>query len=39
MKNLLPQSLPKLLPEETDSSVKEIQTTENKETPESLQTA
>ena len=39
MKNLLPQSFPKLLPEETDSSVKEIQTTENKETPESLQTA
>ena len=39
MKNLLPQSLPKLLPEETDISVKEIQTTENKETPESPQTA
>ena len=39
MKNLLPQSFPKLLPEETDSSVKEIQTTENKETPESPQTA
>ncbi len=39
MKNLLPQSLPKLLPEETDSSVKEIQTTENKETPVSPQTA
>jgi cytoskeletal protein CcmA (bactofilin family) len=39
MKNLLPQSLPKLLPEETDSSVKEIQTTENKETTVSPQTA
>jgi len=39
MKNLLPQSLPKLLPEETDSSAKEIKTTENKETPESSQTA
>ena len=39
MKNLLPQSFPKLLPEETDSSVKEIQTTENKETPEFPQTA
>ena len=39
MKNLLPQSLPKLLTEETDSSVKEIQTTENKDTPESPQTA
>ena len=39
MKNLLPQSFPKLLPEETDSSVKEIETTENKETPESPQTA
>ena len=39
MKNLLPQSLPKLLPEETDISVKEIQITENKETPESPQTA
>ena len=39
MKNLLPQSFPKLLPEETDSSVKEIETTENKETPESPQAA
>ncbi len=39
MKNLLPQSLPKLLPEETDSSVKEIQTTEKKETTVSPQTA
>ena len=39
MKNLLPQSFPKLLPEETDSSVKEIQTPENKETPESPQPA
>ena len=39
MKNLLPQSFPKLLPEETDSSVKEIQTTENKETTVSPQTA
>jgi cytoskeletal protein CcmA (bactofilin family) len=39
MKNLLPQSFPKLLPEETDSSVKEIETTENKEILESPQTA
>ena len=39
MKNLLPQTFPKLLPEETDSSVKEIQITENRETPESPQTA
>ena len=38
MKNLLPQSFPKLLPEETDSSVKEIETTENKEILESPQT-
>jgi len=30
MKNLLPQSLPKLLPEETKLSDKEIQTSENK---------
>jgi len=39
MKNLLPQSFPKLLPEETDSSVKEIETTENKEILESPQNA
>ncbi len=39
MKNLLPQSFPKLLPEETDSSVKEIETTENKERLEAPQTA
>ena len=39
MKNLLPQSFPKLLPEETESSVKEIETTENKEILKSPQTA
>ena len=38
MKNLLPQQFPKLLPEETDLTVKEIQAPEKKEDSESLQT-
>ena len=38
MKNLLPQQFPKLLPEETDQPVKEIQAPEKKEDSESLQT-
>ena len=38
MKNLLPQQFPKLLPEETDHPVKEIQAPEKKEDSESLQT-
>ena len=38
MKNLLPQKFPKLLPEETDQPVKEIQAPENKEDSELLQT-
>ena len=38
MKNLLPQQFPKLLPEETDKPVKEIQAPEKKEDLESLQT-
>ena len=39
MKNLLPQSLPKLLPEETKFSVNETQVSENKEESNSTQTA
>ena len=38
MKNLLPQQFPKLLPEETDEPVKEIQAPEQKEDSESFQT-
>ena len=38
MKNLLPQSLPKLLPEETKISEKEIQTPDNNEKSDSTQT-
>ena len=38
MKNLLPQQFPKLLPVETDQTVKEIQAPEKKEDSESLQT-
>ena len=38
MKKLLPQQFPKLLPEETDQTVKEIEAPENKENSESLQT-
>ena len=38
MKNLLPQQFPKLLPEETDQAVTEIQVPEKKGDPELLQT-